>query len=51
MAVYVRRIGQQSDPTKEPSYRLVQDLHDHYLVEYCNVWQVLPKELYERVKP
>lgn len=37
-----------NDPRVTPAYRLVEELDDSWLVEYCTTLLILPKDQYER---
>lgn len=50
MSDWVKRIGQVVTGNM-PAYRLEQELENYFLVEYCNVWKLLPKSQYEVMKP
>lgn len=51
MTEYIKRIGQVVNQATSPAYRLLWELETAYVAEYCNVWRILPKEMYERVQP
>lgn len=44
---FIRRKGQQTDPSVAPAYMLVQELEHFYIVEYCGTWKLLDKCEYE----
>ena len=47
MSTFIRRKGQQTDPSVAPAYMLVQELEHFYIVEYCGTWKLLDKCEYE----